>query len=433
MQYGKSGSGSRRSDGGSKDPDRWIAWYVEQELETWHIDWIVETFHADDPTTKDTFGKRGSNSTEAMKPRLEFLETPTLIVTVGDVHVAAARPVHEGLTAPSEHRNILGQHLIRMLRIGEITHYVGDQGHTFDFAFVEQLDTAAYHGERCRFQLFIDDTQESRSTDRLFVENGRGCNHAWQPWKPCTISCHAVDLSAQMTASTVQPCRFVQRHQCPEKVSAEQIDISERRYVRLKSAIEFDAFGLDQIGASSLRLRTLEQNSRWRQLRQVHGQSIFSGLPRWRNAVSARVLSAISCAPSSCGLAHSKGTSLSEAAKCVIGPCASGGPADVITRLLADLSEHVGSNSLWRTWAGVAILPWADPHVARLHPAHGQSELRDQSPITLRPPVNSNRTSPPDDARGRRHFGVLSPPLRGSEHVLRTLSRPSSQFRAIQV
>jgi len=60
--------------------------------------------------------------------------------------------------------------------------------------------------------------------------------------------------------------------------------------------------------------------------------------------------------------------------------CASGGPADVITRLLADLSEHVGSNSVWRTWAGVAaILPWADQHVARLHPAHGQSELRDQS------------------------------------------------------
>ena len=221
-----------------------------------------------------------------------------------------------------------------------------------------------------------------------------------------------------MTTSTVQPCRFVDRHQCPEKVGAEQIDISERRYVRLKSAIEFDAFGLDQIGASCLRLRTLEQYSRWRQLRQVHGQSIFSGLPRWRNAVSAWVLSAISCAPSSCGLAHSKGTSPSEAARCVIGPCASGGPADVITRLLADLSEHVGSNSVWRTWAGVAaILPWADQHVARLHPAHGQSELRDQSyPITLRPPVNSNRTSPPDDARGRRHFGGHSPPVRGGEH-----------------
>src|SRR5262245_11556748 len=102
-----------------------------------------------------------------------------------------------------------------------------------------------------------------------------------------------------------------------------------------------------------------------------------------------------------------RATSLSEAARRVIGPYASGDPADVITRLLADLSEHVGSNSVWRTWAGVAaILPWADQHVARLHPAHGQSELRDQSyPITLRPPVNSNRTSPPDDARGRRPFG----------------------------
>src|SRR5215813_12377972 len=124
-----------------------------------------------------------------------------------------------------------------MLRIGEITHHVGDQGYIFDFAVVEQLDTASYQGECCRFQLFIDDTQERRSTDRLFVEHGRNCNHAGQPGEPCAISCHAVDLSAQMTASTVHPCRFVQRHQCAEKVGAEQVDISQRRHVRLKSAI----------------------------------------------------------------------------------------------------------------------------------------------------------------------------------------------------
>src|SRR5215510_15879754 len=148
MQYGKSGSGSRR--GGSKDPDRWIARYVEQKLESWHIDRIGQAFHADNPAPEGTFGNCGPNSTETMKPPLELLETPTLIIAVGNVHIATARPIDEGLTAGSEHRNILGQHLIRMLRIGEITHHVGDQGHTFDFAFVEQLDTAAYHGERCR-------------------------------------------------------------------------------------------------------------------------------------------------------------------------------------------------------------------------------------------------------------------------------------------
>src|SRR5262245_51233161 len=105
---------------------------------------IVEAFHVDDPTPKNTFSKRRSDSTETLKPFLELLEIPTQIIAVRHMHVGTARPVREGLTAGSEHRSIFGQHLIGMLRIGEVTHYVRDQGDIIDFAIVEQLYTAPY-------------------------------------------------------------------------------------------------------------------------------------------------------------------------------------------------------------------------------------------------------------------------------------------------
>src|SRR5262245_2378409 len=57
------------------------------------------------------------------------------------------------------------------------------------------------------------------------------------------------------------------------------------------------------------------------------------------------------------------------------------------------------SNTVWKTCAAVAtILSCAGRQdgVARLHPAHGRSELRDQSCArTAKAPVNLNRTSPP--------------------------------------
>jgi hypothetical protein len=112
--------------------------------------------------------------------------------------------------------------------------------------------------------------------------------------------------------------------------------------------------GPDQLGALSLSLWTLEQNSRWRQqLRQAHGQSTFPKLARLRNAVtpSARVLLAIPSVPSLDGPVHNKGISLSDAAMRVIVPCASGGPTDVITRAYSHKNCQITlvSSSILRT------------------------------------------------------------------------------------